>query len=553
MNWTNIAIIVFLLYWIFVIKLDKQGFLKKHNITNYGPILMIRTTKGLTLLDKLAIPKKGWRLFANFGIILMFIGMIAMFLIVLYSDLSLLKSFANNTVPAPNKFNEARNIFLIPGVNEFIPFTWGLIALIVTLVVHEFSHAILCRVENIRVKSMGILLALLPIGGFAEPDENELFENEDNKNLPAYEESNRNTQKVATNAQRSRILAAGVMANFVIALIAFSLFFGPVLGSIAPVGNIMVVKSSNTNIQPNMIITQIDDKPIDSIAHLMGYLDNLPSGKTVKIHATNNEIASIYDLNLNSTDSIDGVLVQNVVSQSPAENVGLTKGMMIMKMNNMSIRNIYDFRTFMNISYAGQSVDLLLKNNGSTLNKTVQLVEYPDKSIKKGYLGVYTAQNTTVATRLGITVTEFPASTYLSLLKSIPSMLTNKIGWLLLMSLPITGFTGEGFSGFTGTLANFYEPVGLLSPLGIGAFWIANALLWIGWLNFYVGLFNCLPAVPLDGGHVFRGYTESAIYKMTHDRVKSKKLSAMITSGLALLIFVSFIFMIIGPYLVHGI
>lgn len=132
---------------------------------------MIRTTRGLKLLDRLAVPKKAWRLFADVGIRLMFIGMLAMLLIVIVSDISMLSSLGDNTMPEPNKFNEARNIFLIPGVNEFIPFTWGLIALIVTLVVHEFSHAILCRVENIRVKSMGILLALVPVGGFAEPDE----------------------------------------------------------------------------------------------------------------------------------------------------------------------------------------------------------------------------------------------------------------------------------------------------------------------------------------------------------------------------------------------
>ena len=98
-----------------------------------------------------------------------------MFLVVALSDFGLYTSFLNGNVPEPGKYNSPRNIFLIPGVNEFIPFTWGVIALIVTLVVHEFSHAILCRVEGIRVKSMGILYALVPIGGFAEPDDEQLF------------------------------------------------------------------------------------------------------------------------------------------------------------------------------------------------------------------------------------------------------------------------------------------------------------------------------------------------------------------------------------------
>ena len=188
MNGTSIALGIFLLYWFFISILDRKGILEKYNISTFGPlpILMIRTTKGLKLLDILARPKFYWRSFANLGILLMFAGMIAMFLVIALSDIALYTSFLNGNVPEPGKYNSARNIFLIPGVNEFIPFTWGVIALIVTLVVHEFSHAILCRVEDIRVKSMGILFALVPVGGFAEPDDEQLFgkKEEVKKELP---------------------------------------------------------------------------------------------------------------------------------------------------------------------------------------------------------------------------------------------------------------------------------------------------------------------------------------------------------------------------------
>ena len=68
--------------------------------------------------------------------------------------------------------NELKNVLAIPGVNDFIPFTFAVwLGLLVTMVVHEFGHAILCRVEAIRVKSMGVLMAVIPIGAFVEPDE----------------------------------------------------------------------------------------------------------------------------------------------------------------------------------------------------------------------------------------------------------------------------------------------------------------------------------------------------------------------------------------------
>lgn len=518
---------------------------------------MIRTTRGLQLLDRLAVPKKAWRLFADVGIRLMFIGMFAMLLIVIVSDISMLSSLGDNTMPEPNKFNEARNIFLIPGVNEFIPLTWGLIALIVTLVVHEFSHAILCRVENIRVKSMGILLALVPVGGFAEPDENELFGTE-STGKEGEGPAERTSSKAATRQQRARILAAGVMANFVVALLAFILFFGPVLGAIAPIGNVMVMdaqgEASAAGLESQMIITQINDKPVDNIMGMLEYLDTFPEGETVRLYASKDRVASAYDIKVGSAEEdIRGVLIQDIVAASPAEAAGLQKGMRIIEMDTVPMRTVYDFRSFMNTTSAGQSVTLVLAANSSgTLELTLELASHPDEGDKKGFLGVFTSQDENVATRLGITVGEFPATTYLSLLESIPGMLKGIAGWLILLGLPIVGFAGEGFPGFSGMLANFYTPAGWAEPFGIGIFWIANSLLWIGWLNFYVGLFNCLPAVPLDGGHIFKDYIKAFIYRLTRNEEQSLRLSTAVTATFAVLIFMSFMFMIFGPYLVHG-
>ena len=519
---------------------------------------MIRTTRGLQLLDKLAVPKKAWRLFADVGIRLMFIGMFAMLLIVIISDIAMLSSLGDNTMPEPNKFNEARNIFLIPGVNEFIPLTWGLIALIVTLVVHEFSHAILCRVENIRVKSMGILLALVPVGGFAEPDEKELFGTEAAAGKEGEGSVEGVSSKAATRQQRARILAAGVMANFVVALLAFILFFGPVLGAIAPIGNVMIMdaqgEASAAGLESQMILTQINDKPVDNIMGMLEYLDTFPEGETIRLYASKDRVTSAYDLTVGpAEEDIRGVLIQDIVPASPAEAAGLQKGMRITEMDNVPIRTVYDFRSFMNTTSAGQSVTLVLADNMSEeLELTLELASHPDEGNDKGFLGVFTSQDENVATRLGITVGEFPATTYLSLLQSIPEMLKGMAGWLILLGLPIVGFAGEGFPGFSGMLANFYTPAGWAEPLGIGIFWIANSLLWIGWLNFYVGLFNCLPAVPLDGGHIFKDYTKAFIYRLTKNEEKSLRLSAAVTATFAVLIFMSFIFMIFGPYLVHG-
>ncbi len=142
----------------------------------FGPILMVRTKRGQKLLTVLASPRRFWRFFGNVGIPMMLVGMFIMFTIVILTDYVMLQALYENAMPVPDKYNAPQNIFLIPGLNDYIPLVWGAIGLMVTLVVHELAHAVLCRSEGVGVKSMGaLLLGIVPIGGFAEPDEEELF------------------------------------------------------------------------------------------------------------------------------------------------------------------------------------------------------------------------------------------------------------------------------------------------------------------------------------------------------------------------------------------
>jgi membrane-associated protease RseP (regulator of RpoE activity) len=592
LNGTSIALGIFLLYWFFISILDRKGILEKHNISTFGPlpILMIRTTKGLKLLDFLARPKLYWRSFANLGILLMFAGMIAMFLVIAISDLALYTSFLNGSMPEPGKYNSARNLFLIPGVNEFIPFTWGVIALIVTLVVHEFSHAILCRVEGIRVKSMGILFALVPVGGFAEPDDEQLFgkKEEVKKELPLTasikeieeweekdkrkteilkpEETESGPAKIATRTQRARILAAGVMANFSVAFIAFLLFFGPVLGAIAPSSDSMVLSVNDSSpadlagLQKGMIITQINDTNVNTAIDVLTYLEPVKPGDLVRIHAVKDGVASVHDLTTVPApkDSVSGVLVGGVVEGSPAGAAGIKTGMTMIRINETKMQNIASFVNFMEKTQANQNIEIellppanytgKLTENGTVIYD-VQLSSNPSES-KHGFLGVMYGNNGVVeCPTLGISIWMPQAKLYLDALKQIPSLLTELAGWIILFGLPIYGFAGEGFRGFSGTIAQFYHPVGWAEPLGIGIFWIANTLLWVGWLNFYVGLFNCLPAVPLDGGHVFKDFTYSFVYRLTRSEKASEKVSNSITASFSVLILFSFMFMIFAPFI----
>ena len=525
---------------------------------------MIRTQRGQEFLDKLAVHKGFWRLFANIGLPAMIVGMVVMFLLILFIDYSMLTSFQADTVPQPGKFNEPRNLFLIPGLNEFIPFTWGLIALIITLVVHEFAHAILCKVEGIRVKSMGLLLAIIPIGGFAEPDEEQLLGKEsetDGEDGVGSQEP----KKLATRNERVRILTAGVMANFVTAVIAFILFFS-LLASLSPVGDVTVVQTvpgypaEDAGVKPNMIVTSLDGTPVTSAHDFLISARNLEPGKKVNLdvveNGTKKEITLITSEN---NETVTGVRIFKVLEDTPAEAAGFKPNMVMFKINDTNITGLEDFIKFMGSTSAGQEIEVHTMSNTSA-NATLQvfsdvkLGKYPyDPGATKGFLGVSYAPEGYTSYAVGVSIAQFPATKYLNGLKAIPSMLNGVTGWLMLFSLPLMGGPdGEIFTGFTGMLTSYYANVGWADAIGMNIFWLLTVLLWVGWMNFYVGLFNCLPAVPLDGGHVFRDVMTATLSRFMSNGDKIERISNAIVVVFAVLILMSFVFVIIAPFVAHG-
>lgn len=523
---------------------------------------MIRTQRGQEFLDRLAVHKGFWRLFANAGLPAMLIGMLVMFLLILFIDYSMITSFQSQTVPQAGKFHEPRNIFLIPGINEFIPLTWGIIALIITLVVHEFSHAILCKVEGIRVKSMGLLLAIVPIGGFAEPDEEQLLGKE--RNSGEQEEEEIQPKKLATRQERVRVLTAGVMANFVTAVIAFILFFS-LLGSLYPVSDVTVIQTipgypaEDAGIKPNMIITSLNGIPVTSAQDFLVSTQKLEPGTQTTFgvveNGTKKEITLITS---ESKEIVTGVRIFDVIENTPADAAGIKPGMVMVKINDTDLTGLDDFVKFMGSTWAGQEIEVHMMSNTSE-NATLQvfsvkLDKHPyDPAATKGFLGVSYAPEGYTSYSVGVSIAQFPATNFLNGLKAIPSMLNGATGWLILFSLPLMGGPdGEIFTGFTGMLTSYYENAGWASSLGTEIFWILTLLLWVGWMNFYVGLFNCLPAVPLDGGHVFRDVMTSTLSRIMGNGEKVERISNAIVAVFAVLILMSLIFVIIAPFIAYG-
>ena len=335
------------------------------------------------------------------------------------------------------------------------------------------------------------------------------------------------------------------MVNFVVAAILFLLLFGPVLGAIAPLSDVTIASvkegsvAAQAGIKEEMVITQVDNTTIRSAHGFYVYMTTRSHDIPLTVHVQERQTREVFVLAADGAALQSGVVIWEVVEDSAASKANLTADMTITQIDDTPIYNSTDFIAFLNTTAPNQTVEMFFADSNATF---VVLGSSPDRSC--GYLGVVATTSLEFA---GMTIGTYPAAATLHILQNIPGMMSGIEGWLIIFALPFIGFDGTGFAGFSSTM-QFYEPVGWAAGYGVLVFWIANALIWTFWINFFAGLFNCLPAVPLDGGHIFRDTIHMLTERVIGDR-DAERLSQVMAAAFAILVFASFAFMIFGPYI----
>jgi len=262
MEWLIIGIIAVIVYAL-VAGYIKYSHRWEEHITFYGPILALKTDN-VGFFDYFRRQAGFWRGYGTLGAVLVVVISVLMSALLI---LGVYNSMMNP--PAPEGIYEPQNILAIPGVNDFIPITFAvIIAFFVTLVVHEFGHAILCRVEDIRVKSTGILFAVIPIGAFVEPDEEEV--------------------EKAPRPSKIRMYGAGITNNLVVALICFVAIVG-LMGMATPSSTPMVkgvyvdYPAEHAGITPDSVISAIGGVPVESVQEVSDILETTAPGDTLTV------------------------------------------------------------------------------------------------------------------------------------------------------------------------------------------------------------------------------------------------------------------------------
>lgn len=265
--WLNgwlIAAYVILAYALIVYVLWRRGYLgRDRTLSLFGPALMIKTKKGREFIDRVGRRRRLWSVAGDLAIVLAAVTMVAM-IVLLLIDAFVSFSLSASQAPSPQ---EALGI---PGINPIIPLGYGIVALVVGVVLHELFHGFVARSQKIGVKTLGVLWCVVPIGAFVEQDDADM------------EQANRR--------RRDRVAAAGILANFLLAVVFFVALSAIIASSIAPnangVGVVGVVggyPAQNATIAPGDIITSVNGTPTTDYTALENALAATHPGQPVPV------------------------------------------------------------------------------------------------------------------------------------------------------------------------------------------------------------------------------------------------------------------------------
>ncbi len=277
MNWIPLIILLVTAYALVAYYIYKNKLWPEH-ITFYGPLMALKTEK-VGFFDRSQQFSTFLRVYGTLGVAMVVIVSVLMTIMLFFSVQHIVVQR-----PPLTAANELKNVLAIPGVNDFIPFTFAVwTGLLATMVVHEFGHAILCRVEGIRVKSMGVLLAVIPIGAFVEPDEED--------------------QEKTTGLPKMRMFGAGITNNILLGLACFALVVF-LLGFAVPVPTPLIhgvyvdSPAYAAGITPNSIIKEVNGIPVSSRDEVATLLNATKPGDHITLLTETTGVSSEHALTL---------------------------------------------------------------------------------------------------------------------------------------------------------------------------------------------------------------------------------------------------------------
>ncbi|MFH0936277.1 MAG: site-2 protease family protein [Candidatus Woesearchaeota archaeon] len=234
-----------------------------------GKILALYRTKlGLKLMDTISRFKPRFlKIIGYVSVITGFTGMIVIFYYLLKG--------AINTIVTPGAMPAVAPV--LPGVKipglPVLSFWHWIIAIFVVAVVHEFSHGILARLYNVKVKSSGFAFMGPILGAFVEPDEKDLGKKK--------------------NKIQLTVFSGGPFANIILGLLLlliFSFVFTPIENYVFENNGIVVSKvmqyypAEKAGLKVPFVIHNVNNKQIKNAQDFLDAFNNIKPGQKLTIN-----------------------------------------------------------------------------------------------------------------------------------------------------------------------------------------------------------------------------------------------------------------------------
>ena len=284
LGWYSFAL--FLIAWVTGVRwADNEGYLQKYNMDLvWGrSFLMWRTDWGKDFIERISQNKPFWRRVGDVWVVTVFIIMILMFSLLLWQA-TLAWQIPKTSAVSP------KMMIGLPGLNPVIPLWYGILALVIAMVIHEFSHGILSRVADVKVKALGLLLFFFPVGAFVEPDEEGM--------------------KTMKKWERMRLYAAGPGSNMVVAVVFSFLFSSVMVASLEPAEDGLLLYSvsadyggAEAGLEPWMLLTAIDEEEVRNTDDWKRIMNDTYAGQTVNVSILNRGVPEIYSVTLSDKGS----------------------------------------------------------------------------------------------------------------------------------------------------------------------------------------------------------------------------------------------------------